>query len=141
MEVKLNGSQTGQSAYRQEALETQANQTLSRLETVKATFSQPSWIIATTTLFDIAEVCGIEVTSVSSSVPTKGVLEGIPCSVQTLTVGVTGETLNLASFITQLNHKLETGVVKSIVMNVPETNDETKPSAEVGLIFYTYQGE
>ena len=142
MEARLNGSQAGQSALQQEVMEMRTSQTLPGLETTKAMFSQPSWSITTTTLFDIAEVCGVEITEVSSSGLTKDVLAEIPCLVQTLTVKIGGDLLGLVNFITQLNYSLETGVVKSVVINVPETTgDEAKPSADIGLIIYTSQGD
>ena len=140
-EAKLNGFQLEQSSYRQEALEVRLSQTLSEMETTKAMFSQPSWNIVTSILFDVAKACGTEVTVISSPGLTNKKLEGISYSVQTLTVRVEGDVLGLVSFITNLNHNLGTSVVKSVSISIPKTASEEKPSANIQLIIYTYRGD
>jgi len=53
---------------------------------------------------------------------------------------VEGELTDLVSYITRLNSDLDTGFVKSVEINVPETNSKDKPSANIQLVIYTYQG-
>ena len=134
-ETKLNG-------FQQEALEMRLSQTLSQLETTRATLSQPIGSIATSgILFDVAEAYGVEVTEISSSGLTSVNLEGIPCSVLTLTVRVEGDVLALVSFITKLNIYFRTGVVQSVTISIPEMTSGQESSANIRLVVYTYQGD
>ena len=134
-EMKLNG-------FQQEALEMRLSQTLSQLETARATFSQPIGSIATSgILFDVAEAYGVEVTEISSSGLTSAKLEGIPCSVLTLTVRVEGDVPALVSFITKLNSYFRTGVVQSVAISIPEMTSGQESSANIRLVVYTYQGD
>lgn len=134
-ELKLNG-------FQREASETQLSQTLSQLETAKATLSQPIGSVATTSiLLDVAEAYSAEVTEISSSDLASADLEGIPCSALTLTARVVGDVPNLVSFITKLNDDLGAGAVKSVVISIPEVTSEEKASASIQLVVYTYQGD
>ena len=135
-EVKLE-----ELSSRQAELEEQLRQATSQFEAVKTVLSQPvGSITATSTLFDIARAHGLEVTEVTSPGPTSGSLEGITCSVLSLTVKVKGDVPNLISFVTKLNSHFTTGVVKSIIITIPETTSGEKASAEIQLVVYTYQG-
>jgi len=141
-EVKLNGFQLEQLSYQKGKLEKQLSQAISQFETAKAMFSQSTGSIATTgILFDIAEAHGVEVTELGSSGPVSGELEGVPCSVLSLTARVEGDVSGLIGFITELNGDLTTGVVKSVEISIPETTSEENPSANIQLVVYTYQGD
>lgn len=160
VELRLSKFQLEELASQQEELEKQLSQTMLQLETAKATLSQPTEsITASDTLFDIAKTCGVEITEISSSGLTTGDLEGITCSVLSLTVRVEGNTSSLISFITTLNDTLTTGVVKSVEISIPaidregeqegeeeeqeeeEEKEKEKPSANIHLVIYTYQGD
>ncbi len=135
-EIKL-----GQLSSRQVELEGQLRQATSQFETVKTVLSQPvGSITATSTLFDIARANGLEVIGVTSPGLTSDSLEGITCSVLSLTVKVEGNVPNLVSFITGLNSYFTTGVVKSITITIPEKTSEEKASADIQLVVFTYQG-
>jgi len=134
-EMKLNG-------FQPEVLEIRLSQTLSQLEPSRATLSQPIGSIATSsTLFDVAEAYGVEVTEISSSGLTSAKLEGIPCSVLTLTVRIEGDVPALVNFITNLNSYFRTGVVQSVAISIPEMTSGQESSANIRLVVYTYQGD
>ena len=130
-----------QLSSQQAELERQLRQATSQFEAVKTVLSQPvGSIAAASILFDIAKVYGLEVTDVTSPGPTSDSLEGITCSVLSLTVKVEGNVPNLVSFITKLNSYFTTGVVKSITITIPEKTSGEKASADIQLVVYTYQG-
>jgi len=141
-QLKLKAVQLEQLAQRQGELERHLSQTTSQFQAARTTLSQPVGSIgASSTLFDIAEACGAEVTEISSSGRTSEELEGIPCSVLTLTARVEGDVPNLVSFITELNSYLRNGVVKSVEISIPEMTSEEKSSANIQLVVYSYQGD
>ena len=141
-ELRLDGSGFEQLLSQQEELEEQLSQTKSQFEATNAIFPQPIGSIAfNDTLFDIAETCGAEVIEISSSGPVSGNLEGIACHVQTLTTRVEGDVTNLISFITHLIDNLTNGVVKSVEISIPKDTGAKKPSANIKLAIYSYQGD
>ena len=122
-------------------LEGQLSKTTSQFEAVKAKLSQPvGSIAATDMLFDIAKAHGLKVTEITSPGPTSGSLEGVACSVLSLTATVEGDVTNLVSLVTELNSSLTTGVVESITIVIPETTSGEKASADIQLVVYLYQG-
>ena len=141
-EAKLNGSQLEQLSYQQGELEKQLSQAMAQLRTAKDMLSQPTVSIATSgTLFDTAKAYGVEVTELSSSGLVSEELEGVPCSVLSLTTRVEGDVSDLIGFITELNNDFMTGVVQSVEISIPETISEEKPSANIQLVIYTYQDD
>ena len=68
-------------------------------------------------------------------------LEGVTASELPLTMRAEGDVANLIDFVTRLNGDLTTGVVKSAEISIPETADEGKPSANIRLVVYSYQGD
>lgn len=141
-EARLNEFRLEQLSYRKGELEEQLSQAISQFETAKAVLSQSTGSIATSsTLFDIAEAHGVEVTELSSSALVSEDLEGVPCSILSLTTRVEGDVSDLIGFITKLNSDLTTGVVQSVEINIPETTSEEEPSANIQLVIYTYEGD
>jgi hypothetical protein len=125
----------------QEGLETQISQILSQLETAKATLSQSANSIAVSgTLFDMAGVAGVEITNLSSAPHSAGDWEGVAFSVLPVTVTVEGDVPGILSFISSLNRDLNAAVINSAVITIPEATSEEKPSADIQLSIYTYQG-
>jgi hypothetical protein len=92
-------------------------------------------------LFDIAEAYGVEVTELSSSGLVSEELEGVPCSVLSLTVRVEGDIPDLIGFITKLNDDFTTGVVQSVEISIPETTGGEESSANIQLVIYTHRGD
>ena len=141
-QLKLKGIKLEQLSNQQGELENRLSQTISQPETAKTVLSQPTGSIATSSiLFDTAAAYGVEVTEISSPGLTSGDLEGITCSILPLTVRVEGDVSDLVSFLTKLNDKLTTGIVKSVAIIIPETTSEEKTSANIQLVIYTYQGD
>ena len=141
-EAKLNEFQLEQLSYQKGDLERRLSQAISQFETAKAILSQSTGsIVTTSTLFDIAEAYGVEVTELSSSGLVSEELEGVPCSVLSLAVRVEGGISDLIGFITKLNTDLTTGAVQSVEISIPETTSEEKSSANIHLVIYTYQSE
>jgi len=142
-QLQLKKFQLDKLTYRQSELEQQLGQALSQFEAAEATLSQSVGSIATSSiLFDIAAANGVEVTEVGSPGSASDSLGGVTCSVLTLTATVEGDVPNLIGFITQLNDDLKAGFVKSVDISIPEENSEEgeKPSANIQLLVYTYQG-
>ena len=153
---------------RQRELESRLAQTESQLRAAKNSLRQSiESIEATDTLFEIAETCDVEITEVNSPGVTTKVLEGFTYSQLSLTVTVEGDVLNLIDFIYEWTHEYPTGVVKSVEITVPEMTEEKgetgeepqveegetveepqveeeepeKPSANIELSIYTYEGD
>ena len=140
--MRLDNVKSDEVLSQQGELERQISQTLSQLETAKTTLSQSAESInVSSTLFDIAEVAGVEVTEISSSYLASGDWEGITFSVLPLNVTVEGDIPGILSFIGSLDHTLTSAVIKSAVITIPETTSEEKPSANIQLGIYSYQGE
>jgi len=141
--MRLENSQNNEEISAQQAqLERQLSQTISQLETAKATLSQSTESIAVSgTLFDIAEAIGVEITEISSSHLSGGSLGGITCSVLPLTITVEGDVADIISFVGSLNHDFNTGIVKSVEISIPETTSEETVSANIQLHIYTFQGD
>ena len=145
-ETRLNQFQLKQLSHQQEALGKQLEQTTSQLEAAEAILSQPRGsIVISDALFQIAEACGVEVIEITSSGPSGGDLEGTPCYVLPLTTRVEGDVPDLIYFVTRLNGDLVTGVVESAEITLPGTSANTsadvKPSANIRLVVYTYEGD
>ena len=138
---RLGGVKLEQLSSRQAELEGQLSQATSQFEAVKAILSQPvGSVAASSILFDIAKAHGVEVTEMTSSGPVTESLEGVTCSVISLTAKVEGDVPNLVSFVAKLNSHFTTGVVKSITITIPETTSEEKASASIEMVVYTYRG-
>ena len=139
---RLNGIQLERLSQRQEELEQQLSQTLSESETARTTLSQPIGSISiSNTLFDIAEANSVEIIEISSSGLANEELAGITCAALPLTARVEGEVTDLVGFITKLNSDLVTSLVRSVDIRIPETTSETKSTAYIQMVIYTYQGE
>jgi len=147
--VKLDSVNSDELLSQQAELEQQISQTLSQLETAQATVAQSAESISVSgTLFDIAELAGVEVTVISSSPPSDSKWQEIPCLVLPVTVTIEGDVPSLLSFISKLDRALTTAVIRSAVITIPEATDEEEssaevqlPSANIQLGIYSYQGE
>ena len=149
--VKLDNFNSDELLSQQAKLEEQLNQTLSQIEATKAEISQATDSISVSgTLFDIAELAEVEVTSISSAQPSVSTWQGIPCLVLPLNITVEGDVSNLITFIGKVDRTLTTAVIRSAAITIPEATDgeessaETEvqlPSANIQLGIYSYQGE
>jgi len=142
VQLRLSGIQLEQLSSQQTELEKQLEQTTSQYEAVKAILSQPiGSVTVSSVLFDVAEAYGLEVTQMSSPGLAIENLEGITCSVVTLSATVEGDVPNLVGFVTKLNSHLATGIVKSVTITVPGTANGEKASANIQIVVYTYGGD
>jgi type II secretory pathway pseudopilin PulG len=147
--VRLDNFNSDGLLSQQAELEQQISQTLSQLETARATGAQSAESISLSgTLFDIAEGAGVEVTMISSAPQSDSNWQGIPCLFLLLTVTVEGDVPDILSFIGGLDRTLATAVIRSAVITIPETTDWEdssaeiqRPSANIQLGIYSYQGE
>jgi type II secretory pathway pseudopilin PulG len=147
--TKLDNFNSDELLSQQAELEGQISQTLSQLETAKATVSQSAESISVSgTLFDIAELAGVEITAITSAQQSVNKWQEIPCLFLPLTVTVEGDVPSLISFIAKVDRTLTTAVIRSAVITIPETTDggdssaEVQlPSADIQLGIYSYQGE
>jgi len=138
---KIQLIQLEQFSHRQGELELQLSETDSQSESAKKILSQPVRSVTISDfLFDIAEANSVNITEINSSGLASEELAGVTCSVLPFTAKVEGELTNLVSYITKLNNDLTTGFVKSVEISVPETSSKNKPSANIQLVIYTYQG-
>jgi len=117
-----------------------------RLEDVKANLRQSIESIETTdTLFEVAQTFKVEIVAIESPGVTTRDLEWVTYSILSLTATVEGDMPNLIDFIRELSEKFPTGVVESVKIEVPGVLDEeeelARPSAEVLLVIYTYEGD
>ncbi len=149
-----------------EELESQLAQARSQLEATKASLSQPiESIEETDTLFDIAEDCNVEIFEINSSFLTSETLENVTYSALPLNVIARGDVPNLINFVLKWTEQYPTGAVDSVEITAPKTIDEVeeaeeegaeeegaeeeqaeevepvKPSAELSLSIYTYEGD
>jgi len=147
--VRLDNFNSDGLLSQQAELEQQISQTLSQLETARATGAQSAESISLSgTLFDIAEGAGVEVTMISSAPQSDSNWQGIACLFLPLTVTVEGDVPDILSFIGGLDRTLATAVIRSAVITIPETTDWEdssaeiqRPSANIQLGIYSYQGE
>lgn len=141
-EQELDGFHREQLSSQEIELERQLDQATSQSEAVKAIFSQPiKSVAASSILFDMAEAYNLEVTEMSSLGPASDSLDGIDCSVISLTARVEGDVTNLVSFIIKLNSQLVTDVIRSITITFPEMDSGEMASVDIHMVFYTYQGD
>lgn len=147
--AQLDNVNSDELLSQQAELEQQISQTLSQLETAQATVAQSAESISVSgTLFDIAELAGVEITAITSAHQSVSNWQGIPCLVLPLTVTIEGDVPSLLSFISKLDRALTTAVIRSAVITIPEATDEEESSAEIQLPsaviqlgIYSYQGE
>jgi hypothetical protein len=108
-------------------------------------------------LFDIADVCDLEVMSLTASEPSDEKVEDVTYFITSFTVEVKGEVANILDFInTIVTHEdFITATVEVVNITVPEplteeekeglTKEEIKkketPSATIKLVIYSYKGE
>ncbi|MFC1966511.1 hypothetical protein ACFLWI_06165 [Chloroflexota bacterium] len=139
-QASLSRIKPEQLSSRQTELESQLSLAISQFEAVKAVLSKP--VVSTSaigTLFDVANASGVEVTEMTSPGSSSEELEGITCSVISLTVKVEGDAPSLVDFLTKLNSLFTTGLVRSVTITVPEATGEGRASANFQLVVYYHQ--
>ncbi len=136
--LKLTELQIEQLPLQKAELEKQLSQTMSELETTRATFSeQIETVTVINTLLDVAAARSVEVVELTfSEAPGKQAGNG---SIKALSAKVSGDIPNLVSFISTLNGRLTTGIVETLTINIPGTTTENA-SASIRFVVYNYGG-
>ncbi|MEK7353243.1 MAG: hypothetical protein AABZ77_01890, partial [Chloroflexota bacterium] len=149
-QARLQGIKLESLSSQPAELEKQLSDIIPELERVKAELSQPiSSANATAAVFDVAKTHGLAVTEMTSSSSTNETVAGVTLSAISMTAKVEGKASEMVAFITALNSRLKTSVIKSVEITVPEISSTDNSSARVGdnrtasieLVVYTYRGE
>ncbi len=91
--------------------------------------------------YAIAQSCGVEVTSISSSGIKDEKLADIDCSMITLSAVGVGEVPNLISFVIKLNNDFTSGIVNSAGITIPPGCSDAEPSVGIAMAVYAYEGD
>jgi hypothetical protein len=141
-EMRLNNLQVKYLSEQQDELQKKLDESTVKLASAKDKLRQTiESIDVTDKFFAIAKSCSANVTSISSSGIKGEKLGGISCSEISVNAVVTGEVSNLINFIIKLNTDFASGVVKSAQLSIPKAADEDKPTANIMMVVYTYEGD
>lgn len=122
-------------------IQEQIDENMIRLTEDKDRLRQPiESIDVTDEFFLIASYCDVLVMNISSSKISNDTLEGIPCSVITLSSSVAGKVTDLIHFVISLNDDYSAGVVESTQISIPEGSENTTSTANIRMIIYSYEG-
>jgi hypothetical protein len=100
-------------------------------------------------LFDIADDCNLDITSVTASEPSDTEVESITYSIASFTVEVKGTVAHILNFIETIatsdfspgETSFVNADIESVSMSIPEPDEGGQPSATINLIIYGYEGE
>ncbi len=138
---RLDKLQLKQLYSQQEEFKEQLKQATAELEATKGALHQSiESIEVTDSLLEIAEACGVEITTVNSPGIASGKLEGIACFLIRPAITAEGDIPNLLGFITKLNTELITAAIESAEITIPEATSQDSPSANIRLVIYDYHG-
>lgn len=137
----LNMLEAEQSAFWQDEIDAQMG-TEGSSGSARLILSQPiDSIIANESLFNIAAVSSVTLTSLVVSPLSDGALAELPCFYLPLNITAEGNVTALLDFISRLNTDLTNGLVSLATLSIPETPAEGESTADIELIIYLYQGE
>ena len=141
-EQNLSVLEAVQSSFWQDEIGTPIDEAQTNFNTAKEQLSQPvDSIIADESLFNIAAVSSVTLTSITVSPLSDDALAELPCSYLSLKITAEGSETTLLDFISRLNIDLTNGLVRSAILNIPKTPAEGEASVDIELVIYTYQGE
>ncbi len=139
-QTSLEKTQITQLILDKTALETRLNELISQLEVAQGIFSNPiGSSTVTQALFDIAEAHQMEVTEMTSSVPSEENFQGIAFSQILLTAHVEGDAANMVDFIIDLNNHFSTGVIKTVNVTITENLGVERAALDVNMTIYTHE--
>lgn len=140
LQTNLGQAQTTKLVSDRVELETQLDEATSQLEIVQSMLSRPiESSVVTRGLFDLAENHGLEVTEMTYSIPSQGVLAGVEFSMISLTARVEGDAADIIGFVIDLNNNFSTSIIKTVAITVPDTANGEKATADIRMVIYTYQ--
>jgi len=141
VQTVLGKTQTKELVSQKTDLEAQLGEATSQRGILQNMLSSPiKSSTVTRTLFDIAEGHGLEVVEMTSSVPSRGNLEGVDFSLVLLTARVEGNAPNIIDFIIDLNSHFSTGIIRSVHVTIPDNSTEEKAAVDVSFVVYTLGG-
>jgi hypothetical protein len=120
------------------------------LDVVKASFPESVESIEyDEELFDIADDCNLDITSLTASEPSDAEVDSVTYSITSFVVVVEGEVDDMLDFIdTIATSEYFTGTthfanatIEMVNIQVPQGEEEGEPSATINLVIYGYQGE
>jgi len=121
-------------------LEEELSEKTLQLEDAQAQLSIPmASSIITKTLFDVAGNHHLKVNEMTSSSPRTETQDGVSLSETELTARVQGNLSNIIRFIIDLDKRFSTGVIRSVVINVPDSDDEDDSTVDFRMEIYTLE--
>ena len=103
-------------------------------------FSNSRQVVSSTitrTLFDVAKAHGMEISELVSSAPTDATFKGVSFSLINLKVIASGDGPKMIDFLIHLNSSFSSGVIQSVIINIPEKTDAGKATADISMDIYT----
>jgi outer membrane murein-binding lipoprotein Lpp len=141
-EKRLSQVQVKQLTQQQEDLQGKLDASTVQLTAAKDTLRQTVQSIDVTDKFyAIVKSCGTAVSSYSSSNVKSDKVGDLSCSVITLNAVVEGDVSNLINLVIRLNTDFPTGLVNSAQISVPPSADMGKPSVNIVMVVYAYEGD
>ncbi|MFC1942094.1 hypothetical protein ACFLWU_02630 [Chloroflexota bacterium] len=141
-ENRLSAFQVKDLGQKHDELRGRLDENLAQLTVVKDSLRQSvESVDVTDEFFKIAQYCGVEVASISSSNIKSDELEDVLCSAITLSALVEGDVPNLINFIIKLNKDYTTGVVESTRIAISENASESISSASIQMEVYSFEGD
>ena len=139
--MRLDKLQVKQLNDQEAELQAQLDESILQLEAASAELDQ-SIVSADVTekFFDIAQSCGVEVTTVNSSKIREDKLGEVNCLTVTLNAVAKGSLSNLVNFVIKLNNDFSNGQVNSARMSIADDSTDETSSVSVSVAVYTYMG-
>ncbi len=142
IEQRLNKIQLTELTAKQESLTKRLNEALSQEQGGKTILSTTVESIASNDiLLRAADKHGIKILQINSPGLATEKIEGVTYAVLPFTISAQGVLPSLISFVTELNTAFKTGLVKSVDIRIPATGQrEERPTANINMVIYSYQG-
>ncbi len=141
----MNKLKVKELSSKREEMQKQLEKAIRELEIVKPRLSPPVESIETDNiLLGIANDCNVRIIDISSTGRDSADLQGIDCFTLLLTVKIEGDVPNLLSFVDQLTQKFPTSTIGTAKIDIPLVvpgQEPARPSLDVTLTIYTYEGK
>ncbi len=137
--LELEGFELDGFYVQQQELEKKLSLVLSEYEATKTALSPTiESIDIIDGLFRTADICGVEIITISSSEFSTSDLNEVTFRVLPIEVEIDGEITNIINFLNKLDNELSTGVVKSVNVQITEADSTQEITASIRLNIYTY---
>lgn len=139
-QLNLSKVQLDELAHKRVELEKQAAETKQDIKNTKEALAQPvESIDLSNIILNTAASSKVVVTQMQSSGTTTSNLEGLPCSILSVSVKVEGTIDNIINFVRESRSAVSNVLVKSVDIHFPKSEDE-QPYANIQIVAYSYQG-